>query len=33
METFPLGVKVQAAMNAAYRVDHIDDNGVFLVPR
>ena len=33
LDAFPLGAKVHAAMNAAYRVDHIDDNGVFLVPR
>ena len=33
LDAFPLGIKVKTAMDAAYRVDHIDDNGVFLVPR
>jgi len=33
LDAFPLGSKVKAAMEAAYRVDHIDDNGVFLVPK
>ena len=33
LEPFTLGPKVHQALNAAYRVHHIDDNGVFLVPR
>ena len=30
---FALGARVRGALETAYRVDHIDDNGVFLVPR
>ncbi|HWA69227.1 MAG TPA: hypothetical protein VG821_05265, partial [Rhizomicrobium sp.] len=33
LDDFALGPHVHAALNAAYRVDHIDDNGAFLVPR
>jgi len=30
---FPLTERVRTALLSTYRVDHIDDNGVFLVPR
>jgi hypothetical protein len=33
LNPFSLGPKVRQALEAAYRVHHIDDNGVFLVPR
>jgi len=33
LSDFALGPKIHQALKAAYRVDHIDDNGAFLVPR
>lgn len=33
LKPFALGPKVHQALNAAYRVHHINDNGVFLVPK
>lgn len=33
LEPFALGPAARAALAAGYRVHHIDDNGVFLVPR
>ncbi|HTW34156.1 MAG TPA: glycosyltransferase family 39 protein [Rhizomicrobium sp.] len=33
LEPFALGVGVKAAVLKAYRIDHTDDDGVFLVPR
>jgi hypothetical protein len=33
LEPFPLGPGVGAVLSARYRVDHENDDGVFLVPR
>jgi hypothetical protein len=33
LDDFALGPRVRQAFERAYRVDHADDNGVFLVPR
>lgn len=33
LEPFALGPKIRNALDGAYRVHHIDDNGVFLIPR
>ena len=33
LQPFALGPHVRAALDRAYRVDHIDDNGVFLLAR
>jgi hypothetical protein len=33
LDGFPLGPRILAAVQSGYRIDHADDNGVFMVPR